>query len=145
MKNKWPLAGVVAMAFLLSACDNHKSYRAFLTDKMETVFESQDISQYDSIVIMPRVGCTSCIHKSESFLKKYIDNNKVLFVFTRIGNEKKLKIEIGNDILSRKNVVIDRNNAFVKSTYEESSYPILMERMPDGTFDYRLLPGVRKY
>ena len=68
-----------------------------------------------------------------------------MFVFTRIGNEKKLKIEIGNDILSRKNVVIDRNNAFVKSTYEESSYPILMERMPDGTFDYRLLPGVRKY
>jgi len=127
----------------LSGCDSHTRFRDFLNDRIATELQHVDIADYDSIVIMPRVGCGSCIYKSEQFFKKHLNSTKVLFIFTKIDNQKKLNIEIGRESLNRENVFLDKKNAFIKSYFEDSAYPLLLERMPNDKFDYRLLPGIK--
>ena len=57
-----------------------------------------------------------------------------MFIFTRLMSEKRLRIELGNTNLSLLNVVIDKENNFYNSKFEESDYPLLLTKKENGSF-----------
>ena len=134
---------IISITFLLCSCNSRQQYENFINDNIDKYIGSEVSDKYDSIIVMPRVGCGSCINESERFLHNHINDNRTLFIFTRVGNLKRLKIEIGETYLCRDNVLIDTLNLFHKPSYSDSAYPLLLERMPNNKFSYSLLRGHR--
>lgn len=96
-------------------------------------------NDYDSIFILPRIGCQSCKVQSDLIIKQRLDNTRNLYILTNLESKKLLKIEYGTN-LQRENIIIDNENNFYNPHYEESAYPVLLVKQKDGTlsFDYLL-------
>lgn len=72
-----------------------------------------------------------------------LNKQKTLFVLTRVGNMKALKLEIGDSILIKENVIIDTENTYYDPYSKDSGSPIFLYRSThDSQFDYRCIkPG----
>lgn len=97
------------------------------------------LSQYSHIVIIPRMGCHSCIGEADSFFEENKDNKDYLFIFTKLVSEKQLRIELGAEELLRANVKIDKLNLFHFPKFVESEYPLLLKKESDNNYKYELL------
>lgn len=80
---------------------------------LSSCIERLDIADnYQWIVILPGTGCHGCIQDGEFFMKKNIENNKVLFILTKISSLKILQQKLGFQIKDHSNIYIDKENIF---------------------------------
>lgn len=128
---------VFIVAVMSSSCmsDSFSNYidKLFLDDYKE-LFE-----KYDYIVLIPRSGCHACIEQADYFFEEYKDNEKYLFVFTKLVSEKQLRIELGSTNLLLKNVIVDTENNFYSPRFVELDYPLLLQKGSDEKLNYSYL------
>ena len=69
-------------SFLLLSCNTKQDYGQNLNQKLELHYFSYTIN-YDTIIIIPREGCNSCINEANSFFEINKYNDSYLFIFTK--------------------------------------------------------------
>lgn len=132
----------VVICVCLTGCAK-PNYVDYQTEALSV--KNPDFSErFDTIVIIPRLGCNACTHSADKYYQKHKDDIGTLFVFTNLQSEKLLKIENGYDIADRHNVIIDKDNRHFSYDYEESNYSVILIGDSNGsyTFEY-LLKGLR--
>ena len=85
---------------------------------------SNKIKGYDYMVVLPGLGCHGCIQEAEVFMKNYINNQKIVFVLTKIESLKILQQKIGVKLSDHKNILVDQNQNFNIST-SNTIYPCI--------------------
>lgn len=123
---------------ILSSCDKTVQFTEFLNRQISLHYPTE-AKQYEFIVVVPRQGCHSCIKSAETVFEETKDDPRFLFIFTLVDSPKKLRLEIGQENLSRSNVKIDSEELFYHADYYDSNYPLLLHKENDGTFSYQKL------
>lgn len=77
----------------------------------------------NNTLIIPQIGCTTCVEIGKKLAAKNADNPCLDIVFTKIQSYKSLKIEMGYDFFEFGNVYVDSANSFSELV---SSFPILI-------------------
>lgn len=127
---------MIILSVIFLSCDTKESkFEDFINNQLNTHY-LEKLDNIDTIFIMPRMGCRSCIHASEKFFLHNVDNHNILFIFTKIDNIKKLRLEIGTDNFNKNNVIVDKNNIFSYSGCIDSEYPLLLTREENNIFKY---------
>ncbi|MDR1371804.1 MAG: hypothetical protein LBJ17_01560 [Dysgonamonadaceae bacterium] len=126
---KRTVVGCLLFIFVFS-CNNKNDFESFINKQFQSNYPNYYID-YDSVIIIPREGCTSCIKESERFIKENINNNAYLFIFTKISSEKELKITFGYEMLKLKNVIVDTKNIFYRYEDIENHYPLKLTKDKD--------------
>lgn len=107
----------------LTNCQENK--QAELFSSLKRLDPEMHSSQF--YVIIPNQGCDGCISNMEDFvIKNHKDYTDVKFIFTRITSKKILKLRLGNDVLSQKNIVLDSENTVVFPEKEKEIYPMVV-------------------
>lgn len=119
----------IFILILLSCAPNDKSSKSSNLNFTNFGYwvESQNKKLKDSIIIIPDVGCTSCISSAQNYFRRNIDNENNLFVFTKISDLKMFKEIVNEDLWSRNNILIDSAN-LVETYGIDSIYPLLIEK-----------------
>ena len=132
MKNR--LFIIYCLIMVLCSClSSPKDIQGYMNLQLNNYSDSS-IRDYESIVIIPRRGCHACVEQADRFFQENKANEKYMFVFTRLISEKRLRIEIGNTNLNLPNVVVDKENIFYNSKFQESDYPLLLTKGKNGRF-----------
>ncbi len=95
---------IYIISFCFIACNkkNKEKEKVFLNNCIERL----DIADnYQWIVILPGTGCHGCIQDGEFFMKKNIENNKVLFILTKVSSLKILQQKLGIQIKDYSNIL----------------------------------------
>lgn len=78
---------------------------------------------FKKIIIIPNVGCGSCISDAQTSFTKNYNDTTILYIFTAIEDLKLFKNVFSKKELSNKNVIVDTAN--LMSTYGFNSiYPV---------------------
>ena len=81
---------------------------------------------YSYFIVIPGGGCDGCISGVEQFVKENYARRSVIFFFTNIESEKVLRFKMGPEILTSKNIVIDKDGKYLlPNKYKNSIYPIV--------------------
>ena len=81
---------------------------------------------YSYFIVIPGGGCDGCISGVEQFVKENYARRSVIFFFTNIESEKVLRFKMGTEILTSKNIVIDKDGKYsLPNKYKNSIYPIV--------------------
>lgn len=81
-----------------------------------------NVKKYDNIIIIPNVGCGSCISDAQaSFMKNY-SNLNTLYIFTAIEDIKLFRNIFPVKMLANKNIIIDTANVMSSFGFK-SIYP----------------------
>ncbi len=138
MKNAmFKFLALMALYLMMTACKT-----ASYEDSMQTLLVTEvgnSLQDYDSIVIIPRLGCNSCTHEADKYYQKFKTNRNLLFIFTNLQNLKLLKIENGYDLVKRENVMVDSENRYFLKGFEESDYPGILYWNDDGKLIHEYL------
>ena len=119
----------IGIALFVGSCK--KSVKDTETDNLTTSISKIQVNkQVKWIVILPGLGCHGCIQEGEAFMKKYVQNSRILFVLTKISSLKILQQKIGVQIKNYPNVYVDNDNSFNIHT-DNSIYPCIV-RIEDG-------------
>lgn len=130
---------ILSTLTLLSSCINSPAnYQEFLNKQLNDNY-TDELSLYDNIIIIPRSGCHTCKDYADFYFNENKENKDILFIFTKLISRKQLKIEFGEEALSKVNVKIDSNNLFYNIDYIDSDYPLLLKKNDEGVFEYSLL------
>lgn len=119
-------------------CKRKVTYIDYIQDVLSESYPSWSVD-YDSIFIVPRMGCNSCTNRADKIIKSRFTNDRNLFIFTNIQTKKLVNIEFGKETVARNNVVMDTSNKYWKQRFVECAYPILLVTKPDGTVDFKYL------
>jgi hypothetical protein len=95
----------------------------------EFPFESQRISQYSKVITIPKQGCSGCISGATDYVITTIDSlaeSNVAVVFTDINDTKELRLILGEEVLEKSNLYIDKVG--VIATKFPSIYPQVFEK-----------------
>jgi len=95
-------------------------------------------SLFEAVLLIPGAGCPGCISGAETFVKENLDNEKILYIFTRINSGKTLrsKLSLNKDLPG--NIFFDREKRYsLNPEYPLSQYPLVIYFNFDGktTFD----------
>ncbi|PZX53340.1 hypothetical protein LV85_01758 [Algoriphagus chordae] len=74
-------------------------------------------------LIVPQIGCTTCVKIGKELAAKNPNNPCLDIVFTKIQSYKSLKIEMGYDFFDLANVYVDSIESFSDIV---SSFPVLI-------------------
>jgi len=101
----------------LTSCSNPANEQKKTTLKQKltehNIKSASGNGQTSAIVIIPRTGCSGCIGMADYFFKmEGAGNNRIQFIFTKIGSMKELHSKIDPTLLSSSNVLIDNEGAF---------------------------------
>jgi len=123
MKN---FIGFVCIVLILTVgCKQNQSKREVETYRK--AFEQIIVdSRYQWIVVLPGLGCNGCIQEAEVFMKNHIDDERILFVLTKISSLKILQQKTGIRIDEHTNVFVDRKNLFIIPT-NNAIYPCVIQ------------------
>lgn len=113
---------------VFSSCSN--SFESRITNQVERYIP--DLENFRSVFVIPGEGCSGCISSAIDLFHNVGDDGSILFIFTNVFSTKNLIIRLGEkyDPTSR-NVIIDEENIFYESAFEESIYPYVMQ-IEDG-------------
>lgn len=117
---------------LLVSCrqDDNNGYQTLIRgDDFEAFLQANAVktNSFKEIIIIPNVGCSSCISDAEKdFIKQYKNQDR-LYIFTSISDFKLFKISLPNAALSSKNVIIDIDSKLVEIGFN-SIYPSKLEK-----------------
>jgi hypothetical protein len=80
------------------------------------------------LIIIPDMGCSSCLNTSIYFMKKNIStDNNIFYLFSNVNASKSLKLKIGLETLeNNKDMVVLDNNTLFNSHYFNASYPTIV-------------------
>jgi len=92
-------------------------------------------SKYRWIVVLPGLGCHGCIQEAEVFMKNNINDERILFVLTKISSLKILQQKTGVRIDEHSNIFVDRQNLFNIPT-NNSIYPCVIHLNNGRVFFY---------
>lgn len=107
----------------LTNCQENK--QAQLLSSLKRLDPEMRSSQF--YVIIPNQGCDGCISNMEDFvIKNHQAYTDVKFIFTRITSKKILKLRLGKDLLSQKNIVLDFENSVIFPEKEQEIYPMVV-------------------
>lgn len=114
---------IVALLLCVGACNRLGGYQKFLYDVVGS--SEIDLSNFDSIVVIPGSGCPGCISEAEKYCRQSLDRqDKVLFIFTNIVSVKGLHNKFsGLDIFHMEKVLIDTNNVYYNAECQGNIYP----------------------
>ena len=138
MINKY-LCLSILIIFIFVSCVHNKNTLDKLINEQLSLNYSSIIEEYDTIYIIPRRGCNSCIVYSDIIFEEKKYSKKNLFIFTRLISEKYLRIELGEENLLLENVIIDKYNLFDFPEFKDSQYPLELIKDIDNCFYYDLL------
>ena len=83
-------------------------------------------SQYQWIVVLPGLGCNGCIQAAEIFMKNNIEDERILFVLTKISSLKILQQKTDVRIDEHANIFVDKENLFSIPT-NNAIYPCVIQ------------------
>ena len=86
--------------------------------------------QYQWLVILPGLGCHGCIQEGEDFMRNHIEDERILFVLTKVSSLKILQQKIDVRINEHSNIFVDRENLFQILT-NNAIYPCVIQ-IKDG-------------
>lgn len=129
---------IPVFCLVFSACQPKADYSTYIREKLE-ISHPQYYEDYDSIFIIPRVGCNSCKNDADKAVRKRLDKFRNLYIFTNINSKKLLIIEYGKETLGQTNVYVDSENNFYKPSFSESGYPTLLTVNADGSLKFHYL------
>jgi hypothetical protein len=98
--------------FFLLSCNTKQNYGQYLNQQLKLHYSTY-ISNYDTIIIIPREGCSACIIEANSFFDNNKNNSSYLFIFTKLSTQKELTILFGEEIMQSDNVLIDKKIFFI--------------------------------
>lgn len=124
-----------------SSCRQESVYTA-TEDSLKKIDPEYDKNSELTYLVIPNSGCSGCITTTEAFVRDNYKGNKlknIRYIFTRISNFKQFKFQFGNEILTSKNILIDRNNIFIYPDTEHYIYPAIIYRNQDhiSSIDYQ--------
>ncbi len=118
---------MVMISTLLSCSEKDKQ----VIRKFQEVFDEnsepfkESIDDKETILIIPRTGCSSCIGIADYLYKSNQYNiEKTFFIFTKVGSLKAIRIRDGID-LDQPNTYIDKDNNFSNGILN-SLYPVIL-------------------
>jgi hypothetical protein len=125
MKINWiPLL----IGIVMISCDRTEKRIQY---SLHTIFDEDALSEAEYLFILPRLGCSGCINNATSFVVENLDEiPNSLVLITGVEDNKKLRIQVGEEFLSHEDVVIDKGNEFMKPPLA-SSYPRII-RLKNG-------------
>lgn len=138
---KTVLKKITILCFFLCiviSCSDADSFNRHLNEQLKNYY-LEDLDTHEFIVIIPRQGCRSCIESAENFFKATKDDERFLFIFTRVVSAKQLKLEIGKENTNLKNVRVDMKSLFYSPKYMDSGYPLLLHKEKNGEYSYKKL------
>ena len=80
------------------------------------------ITDYDSLLVIPGVGCTGCITNAQSFYYDHKESPKILFIFTDIQDPKIFRQEVPDSLWQRPNIIVDLDDRWPEVDFQ-SIYP----------------------
>lgn len=113
---------------LLQSCS---SPGTSLTEEVQAALDSNNqilgsaIPSGEVLLIIPRTGCSSCIGIADRFFRNSSEDGRMQFIFTKISSLKVLKIKLGPEVSTDKNVHLDMDNNFSRKAMD-SIYPIVV-------------------
>lgn len=123
MTNRVVLALFATIVTALLSC-SHDLQKSPPIKRIINEFGNGD--RFDAALLIPMAGCPGCISGAEMFVKRNLDNCKILFLFTRINSEKTLRSKLGLNALPE-NLIFDRENRFALAPdFPESEYPLVI-------------------
>lgn len=81
-------------------------------------------------LIIPVHGCNGCIAKSKRFVSSNLNNPLITFVITSYTTPKDVRLNLGDDLLKSKAVLLDTKNQLIKDGYS-SDFPTIVYKEND--------------
>jgi hypothetical protein len=124
--------------FFLSSCNTKQNYAQYLNQQLKLNYSTYT-GNYDTIIIIPREGCSTCIIEANSFFDNNKNNSSYLFIFTKLSTQKELTILFGKEIMQSDNVLIDKKNLFHIFDEPDSHYPLILTKKADNDYSHNHL------
>ena len=132
MKNIIRLVGLLII--LITGCQQNSSKREIEIYK-KAIEETKVDSQYQWIVVLPGLGCHGCIQEAESFMQSHIEDERILFVLTKISSLKILQQKTEIRVDEHTNIFVDRKNLFNVHT-NNNIYPCVIQLQNGKIFNH---------
>ena len=113
------------LMILLTGCQQNQGKKE-IEIYSKAIEEIKVDSQYQWIVVLPGLGCNGCIQEAEVFMKNNIDDERILFVLTKISSLKILQQKTGVRIDEHTNIHVDRDDLF-NITTNNAIYPCVIQ------------------
>lgn len=133
-----PTIIITSVLFLFTSCHPNDAYIHYIQENLQKELP-EFTEKYDSIFIIPRSGCNSCINKADAIILPRLRNKRNLYIFTNIPSKKMLRIQFGSRQLEQENVIVDTDKLYWRQQYKESAYPTLLLVNPDKTLKFNFL------
>jgi hypothetical protein len=116
---------LLLFVFIFTGCKDkpEKIEHEYLVDMVAKINVAP---QHKWLVILPGLGCHGCIQEGEYFMKKHIDDPRILFVLTNISSIKILEQKTGLKLSNYPNVYIDKEKMYQMPT-DNTIYPCIIE------------------
>lgn len=123
---------------LITSCEEARRQTAKKVDHFELPGEVKDLIKEDTILVIPRAGCTGCIDEVVDFVLKNLDSlDGYKIVFTGIEGLKELKVRLGT-FYSNDHIYLDTSNVFYRPGSLVAIYPLKLVRISSSTFSYEI-------
>ena len=122
---------LILFTLVFSASCRQDTIYSATEDSLKKIDPDYDKNDNLTYLVIPNSGCSGCITTTEAFVRDNYKSDKlknIRYIFTRISNFKQFKFQFGNDILTSKNILIDRSDAFIYQDSEHYIYPAIVYR-----------------
>ncbi len=121
--------GIVVIAFFMSGCNCHKEDETLRADELFAFLSEKQIDFHNKcIIILPAIGCGSCLSSAEHLLisrqDDIINNKHVILILTNLSDLKKFKwrTQLSDRFFKAENLFIDNQDALKFRSF----YPALI-------------------
>ena len=103
--------GLLVFMILIAGCQQNSGKRE-IEIYNKAIEDIKVESQYQWLVVLPGLGCNGCIQEAEAFMKNHIEDERILFVLTKISSLKILQQKTDIRIDEHTNIFVDRKDLF---------------------------------
>lgn len=114
---------IVSLGAFFSCSMKENNYAKF-DSELRKIIPEDVLKKSQYCIVIPKAGCGGCIDQAIKFLKFELNNfSDTRIVFTGIEDVKRLRLDIGQDVLDSENVYLDSAQSFqnidLKSIYPQ--------------------------
>lgn len=120
--NLWNIISLILLIIGGCARSQNSSEEQIFIEALDEIIKKGSELKDGVYIIIPNVGCESCINSAEEFLLNNLGNNDITFILTKFTSIKQIKIHLGERVIKSSNVILDRNSIVYKKGLE-SIYP----------------------
>jgi len=123
-----------AFLILMVSCQQNTEKRE--KDVFTKAIEQLKIdSKYQWLVVLPGLGCHGCIQVGEDFMQNNIEDERILFVLTKVSSLKILQQKTEVRIDEHNNILVDKDNLFQLPT-NNTIYPCVIQMKNGNIFKH---------